>query len=140
MAGTGQQVRAVPPVPHPDRMSLETQTQKLLADAHQLRKRLAGLERTVESPDGLIEATMSGDGTLTGLVLDPRIYRTTDSTALAAEILRIVNAAAAEVAAAAAAEAARTSPPELPAELAGYGERYENFLAELKRGTESEVS
>lgn len=120
-------------------MSLETQAQQLMANARELRKRLAGLERTAESPDGLIEATVSGDGTLADLVLDPRIYRTTDSAALAAAIVTTVNDATAQVAEAAAVEAARTSPPELPAELAEYGERYESFLADIKRATENEV-
>jgi DNA-binding protein YbaB len=59
-----------------------------------VRDKLVGLEVTAESVDGLVEATVDGRGALVALALDERIYRTTDSAALARDILATVRRAA----------------------------------------------
>jgi DNA-binding protein YbaB len=48
---------------------------------------------TAESPDGLIEATVTVYGELADLVVDPRVYREGDADALAEQIKATVNEA-----------------------------------------------
>ncbi|MCF6421164.1 YbaB/EbfC family nucleoid-associated protein [Amycolatopsis tucumanensis] len=60
---------------------------RLRDDLLEIRSRVADVTATAESPDGLISATVAGRGELTGLRIDPRLYRSPDSTALAASIL-----------------------------------------------------
>ncbi|GAA0522752.1 hypothetical protein GCM10011581_33790 [Saccharopolyspora subtropica] len=61
--------------------------ERLRDDLFDIRTRIADIEATAESPDGLIRATVVGRGEVSELHLDPRIYRTTDSQALAASIV-----------------------------------------------------
>ncbi|WP_279582669.1 YbaB/EbfC family nucleoid-associated protein [Fodinicola feengrottensis] len=51
-----------------------------------LRDESAKLEATAESPDGLVAATVNSRGDVVELELDDRVYRTSDSAALAAAI------------------------------------------------------
>lgn len=59
-----------------------------------VQEKLADIEVTEESDDGLILATVGPRGELRALDLDPRIYRTQDATALADDILATVRKAA----------------------------------------------
>ena len=61
--------------------------EKLRDDLLEVRTRIADIEATADSPDGLVSATVVGRGELSELYLDPRIYRTTDSKALASSIM-----------------------------------------------------
>ncbi|MGC7095104.1 YbaB/EbfC family nucleoid-associated protein [Amycolatopsis lurida] len=61
--------------------------ERLHDDLLDIRRRIADIEATADSSDGLISATVAGRGELSELCLDPRIYRTTDSKALAAAIM-----------------------------------------------------
>jgi DNA-binding protein YbaB len=57
--------------------------QKLAEDVSAARAAVADLRGIGESPDGVVRVTVDGDGQLVDLELDPRIYRVTDSAALA---------------------------------------------------------
>jgi DNA-binding protein YbaB len=57
---------------------------------------LAELEIQAMSPDGLVTVVVDGCGRITGLELSPRIYRRTDSRALAAQIVDVVRQASDE--------------------------------------------
>ncbi|WP_163572785.1 YbaB/EbfC family nucleoid-associated protein [Fodinicola feengrottensis] len=52
------------------------------------------MEATAESPDGLVAATVNSSGDVVELELDDRVYRTSDSAALAAAITQTIRAAA----------------------------------------------
>jgi DNA-binding protein YbaB len=52
----------------------------------ELRTRLSEVRETAESDDGLVTVTLGAQGELLALVLDPRIYRSPDSAALARDI------------------------------------------------------
>ncbi|PXY25868.1 hypothetical protein DI005_06895 [Prauserella sp. PE36] len=67
--------------------------ERLRDDLLRIRQRIADIEATADSPDGLISATVVGRGELSELYLDPRIYRTTDSKALAASIVDTIREA-----------------------------------------------
>ncbi|WP_020673934.1 YbaB/EbfC family nucleoid-associated protein [Amycolatopsis nigrescens] len=67
--------------------------ERLRDDLLQVRQRIADIEVTAESPDGLISATVVKRGELTELHLDPRVYRHRDSKALAESIVDTVRAA-----------------------------------------------
>ncbi|WP_255632398.1 YbaB/EbfC family nucleoid-associated protein [Amycolatopsis sp. TNS106] len=58
------------------------------------QRRMAEIRATAESDDGLIGATVGGYGELMELRLDPRVFRTPDSTGLAREITKTVHRAA----------------------------------------------
>ncbi|UQS24716.1 YbaB/EbfC family nucleoid-associated protein [Amycolatopsis thermalba] len=60
---------------------------RLRDDLLEIRARIADVTATADSPDGLISATVAGRGELTELHLDPRLFRSPDSKALAASIL-----------------------------------------------------
>lgn len=62
-----------------------------------LRERLAEVRETVESDDGLITVTVGARNELLDLELDPRVFRTPDSAALAAGILGTTRRAAERV-------------------------------------------
>jgi len=62
-------------------------------EVRRIRDALEETRCSVESPDGLIEATVGGRGRLVGLRLDPRIYRCQDAEALAQDILDTVRRA-----------------------------------------------
>ena len=60
---------------------------RCLADhVRRVRGEVERIEAAAESPDGLIKATVGGDGQVLELDLNPRILRTTDSRALADDI------------------------------------------------------
>ncbi|QUH03938.1 YbaB/EbfC family nucleoid-associated protein [Saccharopolyspora erythraea] len=61
--------------------------ERLRDDLLDIRTRIADIEATADSPDGLVSATVVGRGELSELYLDPRIYRTKDSKALASSIV-----------------------------------------------------
>lgn len=65
-------------------------------DVRALQTALQDTRETAESPDGLVTATANARGELVELTLDPRIYRTPDSAALAADITAAVREAAAQ--------------------------------------------
>jgi DNA-binding protein YbaB len=68
--------------------------EQLREDLLTLRRDMAELAETAYSPDGLVVATVGAQGALKELVLDPRIYRTTDSVALAETIVATIRDAA----------------------------------------------
>ncbi|GAB3938182.1 hypothetical protein GCM10029976_052300 [Kribbella albertanoniae] len=77
----------------------------MIEDLTKLAEELGAAQRTAagtvghaESDDGLIRAAVDGQGVLIELVLDPRIYRTPDSTALAEAIRATVTRAAEDAA------------------------------------------
>ncbi|TCC58283.1 YbaB/EbfC family DNA-binding protein [Kribbella pittospori] len=59
---------------------------KLAEELGAARRAAAEVRGTAESDDGLVRAVVDGDGGLVELELDPRIYRTPDSSALAGVI------------------------------------------------------
>jgi DNA-binding protein YbaB len=63
-------------------------------DARELQRALQDARGVADAADGLVQATVSGRGELIELVLDPRIYRTQDSEALAADITAAIREAA----------------------------------------------
>jgi len=67
--------------------ALRAQQATLSDELARVQRELGDLRATGYSPDGLVTATVDGRGLAVGLELDPRIYRTTDSVALAADIL-----------------------------------------------------
>ncbi|WP_235999407.1 YbaB/EbfC family nucleoid-associated protein [Qaidamihabitans albus] len=70
--------------------------EELRDDLLEIRARIADIEVTADSPDGLISATVVGRGELSDLYLDPRIYRTKDSKALAKAIVDTISDAVAQ--------------------------------------------
>ncbi len=69
--------------------------ERLRNDLLTLRQSFSEITETAYSPDGLVKATVGSRGQLTKLGLDPRIYRETDATALAATITATIRAAVA---------------------------------------------
>jgi DNA-binding protein YbaB len=72
------------------------------SDYERMRDELAGLRSSVQeitetaySPDELVRATVDAQGQLMELALDPRIYRTTNSAALAETIKATIGTAVA---------------------------------------------
>ncbi|EME58531.1 hypothetical protein H074_18168 [Amycolatopsis decaplanina DSM 44594] len=70
--------------------------ERLAEDVRTMQERMAGIRATADSEDGLISVTVGGAGELIELWLDPRVYRTLDSAALAESITATVHRAAAE--------------------------------------------
>lgn len=58
-----------------------------------IQRELAAVVETADSDDGLITVTVNARGDLVDLVLNPRVYRTPDSRALAETIARTYRAA-----------------------------------------------
>lgn len=67
--------------------------EQLERDALELQRALDEVRGEAESADGLVHATTNGRGELIDLFLDPRIYRTADAGALAADIMSTIQAA-----------------------------------------------
>ncbi|EMD26311.1 YbaB/EbfC family nucleoid-associated protein [Amycolatopsis azurea] len=59
---------------------------RMADDIRSTQGRMARIRATAESDDGLIGVTVGGAGELIELWLDPRIYRSPDSAALAKDI------------------------------------------------------
>ncbi|WP_340683434.1 YbaB/EbfC family nucleoid-associated protein [Amycolatopsis coloradensis] len=70
--------------------------ERLAEDVRAMQERMAGIRATADSGDGLISVTVGGAGELIELWLDPRVYRTLDSAALAESITETVHRAAAD--------------------------------------------
>ncbi|PRX47020.1 DNA-binding protein YbaB [Prauserella shujinwangii] len=70
-----------------DAATRKAEYERLRDDLLEIRARIADIEVTADSPDGLISATVVGRGELSDLYLNPRIYRTKDSRALARAIV-----------------------------------------------------
>lgn len=68
------------------RLGIIAEYEQLAEDVRTLQRRIADLQETADSADGMVTATVGGNGELVELWLDPRIYRNPDSTALAATI------------------------------------------------------
>lgn len=66
---------------------------KLASDVREMQRKLAETRASAESPDGFIRVTVGGRGELLELELNPRIYRSIDSVALAADIKDTIQAA-----------------------------------------------
>lgn len=60
--------------------------EQLAEDVRVLRRTIEATRETADSADGTVAATVDGHGVLVELWLDPRIYRSPDSAALAATI------------------------------------------------------
>jgi DNA-binding protein YbaB len=74
---------------------LDLRYEQLRKDLLALRRSVSEVAETAYSADGLITATVGPQGELRELVLDPRIYRTTDSVELAETIVATIRDAAA---------------------------------------------
>jgi DNA-binding protein YbaB len=74
------------------------QYQRLRSGMDDMQQRLAQLQVTAESEDGLIRATVGPRGQLIDLRLDRRIYRDMDAGELGRKIVATVEKAAAQVA------------------------------------------
>jgi DNA-binding protein YbaB len=70
---------------------------RLRSDLLTLRDRLAEVRETAESDDGLITVTLGAKNELLDLRIDPRVFRTPDSAALADSIARTARRAAEQV-------------------------------------------
>ncbi len=106
----------------------EVQVDKLRKDLESLRSRLEDVSETAVSEDGLVAATVGARGELRELVLDPRIYRTTDAKALTATIINTMRDATAAVTA----RMLELAEPMLPAPVRGADGRVD-FDALLKQ-------
>ena len=71
--------------------------QQMAEKVRAAQQQMAAIRVTVETEDGLISATVGGSGGLEELWLDPRVYRTPDSTALAETIVDTIRRAAQSV-------------------------------------------
>ncbi|GAB1509195.1 YbaB/EbfC family nucleoid-associated protein [Actinophytocola sp. KF-1] len=67
--------------------------EQLAEDVRVLQRTIAETRATADSGDGLVSATVDGNGRLLELWLDPRIYRAPDSAGLAATITETVREA-----------------------------------------------
>ncbi|ADB29883.1 conserved hypothetical protein [Kribbella flavida DSM 17836] len=76
--------------------ALPEHLRELERDVLRMRRTLTATTGSAESGDGLIEATVDVHGRVTDLVLDPRVFRTPDSDALAEQIRAVVNEAGAD--------------------------------------------
>lgn len=88
-----------------DPHAMQARVDELMADFHRLRDGASGLQQTLQairctarSRDGLVTVTVGARGDVVSLDLDPRLYRSPDSKALAASIVSTIQAAAAEAA------------------------------------------
>ncbi|MEV7551825.1 YbaB/EbfC family nucleoid-associated protein [Amycolatopsis sp. NPDC089917] len=106
--------------------------EQLAEDVRLMQRRMAGIRATAESGDGLISATVGGAGELLELSLDPRIYRTADSAALAKDITDTIHEAAGLSAEQGLAIAAGFLPPGMDADAADL--RFDPVLRRLERG------
>ena len=64
--------------------------EQLAEDVRVLQRVIAETRETADSADGMVAATVDGPGRLVELWLDPRIYRSPDSAALATTITATV--------------------------------------------------
>lgn len=71
--------------------------EQLAEQVRDLRRVIAETRETADSADGMVAATVGGSGELVELWLDPRIYRSPDSAALAATITDTIRQAVRQV-------------------------------------------
>lgn len=69
----------------------------LVEQARARRDELLAREFTARSDDGYVSVTVDGGGKLTGLTLNPRVFRNPDSEGLAAQIVAQYDAATEQV-------------------------------------------
>lgn len=69
------------------------QVQHMLGSVEQAQAELRDMRVTVSSPDRLVTVEVGASGKVVDLTLDPRIYRTSDSAALAATIKALIEQA-----------------------------------------------
>jgi hypothetical protein len=81
-----EDLRTCPAVPRLDQA-------RLRANLLTVQSELGKVRATADSDDGLVRVTVGGRGEVIDLELDPRIYRTTDSGALAGTILEAIRQA-----------------------------------------------
>ncbi|GAB3465116.1 YbaB/EbfC family nucleoid-associated protein [Actinophytocola sediminis] len=84
--------------------------EKLAEEVERLRRTIAETQETADSADGLVSATVGGNGELIEVWLDPRIYRSPDSAALATTITETIRQAARQAEELVFAEAAKFLP------------------------------
>ena len=73
---------------------MHAEYERLTEDVRTMQTKMAAIRATADSDDGLISATVGGAGELIELWLDPRVYRTRDSAALAENITATIHQAA----------------------------------------------
>jgi DNA-binding protein YbaB len=78
----------------PFQLDMRAEYENLAGAIRSTQKRMAEIRATAESHDGLISVTVGGAGELVELWLDPRIYRTPDSAALARDLTETIHQAA----------------------------------------------
>lgn len=105
--------------------------ERMAEDVRSIQQRMAEIRVTADSGDGLISATVGGAGELIDLWLDPRVYRTPDSTRLAQDITGTIRHAVELSKQEGATIAAKFLPPGATAETADL--RFDPFLHELDR-------
>lgn len=93
------------------RLGIIAEYEQLAEEVESLRRTIARTQETADSADGLVSATVGGNGELVELWLDPRIYRAPDSAALATTITETIHQAARQVEERIFAQAARFLPP-----------------------------
>jgi DNA-binding protein YbaB len=86
--------------------------ERLRSDLDDLRERLASLQVSAASADGLVRATVGPRGELIGLRLDPAVYRSHDPDDLARVVVATARSAAARTAEEVEALLAGYLPPE----------------------------
>ena len=69
--------------------------ERIADEVKTIQRKLAEVRATAESDDGLVNAVVGGRGEVIRLDLDPRIYRTADSDALAKAITGTIHRAVA---------------------------------------------
>ncbi len=108
---------------------------RLRSDLDDMQRRLATLQVTATSPDGLVRATVGPRGQLTDLWLDRRVYRLLDPDRLTRTIVATVGEAARR----AADEIESTMADYFPADSAAMGFLRDNDFGTLMRRPDAVV-
>lgn len=101
--------------------SMAKDLRSAIGDAERAQRDALRVTGTAWSKDGLVKAVVGPRGHLLELDLDPRVYRTPNSKALAATILATVRAATDDALEQTGAILDRTVPPDLRGRAAGNG-------------------
>ncbi|CRK58757.1 hypothetical protein [Alloactinosynnema sp. L-07] len=112
-------------------LGMYAEYERLADDVRSIQRRMVDIRATADSADGLISATVGANGELVELWLDPRIYRHTDSEALAESITDTVRQAALQARAQTFALVEEFLPPNTSAESAEL--TFDPFLHALDR-------
>lgn len=70
---------------------MEIEYERMRGNVLRLRERIDDIRETAESDDGTVTVTVDGRGRFVDLRLDARMYRTSDSRALAEDIVETVS-------------------------------------------------